>query len=126
MKRCSLLLFVTIVGVLRAQGPAPSPFASPGGTPAATRAIEAPAKPHALTRDDLEAFLDALISSLLENRNMTSYPSLQTDLENAGARWVDREVVTDHGLITSRTPADLDAFNRKAIEEIAEGKHEHV
>lgn len=59
------------------------------------------------------------------NRKMTSYPSIRTDLENAGARWVDAEVVVDHGLVTSRKPDDLPAFNRKMIEEIAVGAH-HV
>ena len=61
---------------------------------------------------------------VLEGRTVTSYPSLRTDLENAGATWVDREVVVDQGLVTSRTPDDLDAFNEKLIEEIAEGKHD--
>jgi protease I len=56
-------------------------------------------------------------------RTLTSYPSLQTDLKNAGANWVDREVVVDNGLVTSRKPDDLPAFNRKMIEEIAEGIH---
>ncbi|MFI5161460.1 MAG: type 1 glutamine amidotransferase domain-containing protein [Sphingobacteriales bacterium] len=65
-------------------------------------------------------------TGLLEHRNMTSYPSLQTDLTNAGARWVDREVVVDHGLVTSRTPKDLEAFNKKMIEEIGEGHHHHA
>ena len=55
---------------------------------------------------------------------MTSYPSIRTDLENAGAEWTDQEVVTDHGLVTSRNPDDLPAFNRKMIEEFAEGIHE--
>ena len=50
---------------------------------------------------------------------MTSYSSLRTDLRNAGANWVDEEVVVDRGLISSRTPADLPAFNAKVIEEIA-------
>jgi protease I len=54
---------------------------------------------------------------------MTSYPSLQTDLKNAGANWVDREVVTDRGLTTSRKPDDLEAFCSKMLEEIAEGQH---
>jgi protease I len=62
-------------------------------------------------------------TGLINGRRLTSYPSLQTDLKNAGADWVDEEVVVDNGLVTSRTPADLDAFNRKAIEEIAEGVH---
>lgn len=62
-------------------------------------------------------------TGMISGRTLTSFPSLQTDLKNAGAHWVDQEVVVDHGLITSRTPADLEAFNRKAIEEIAEGVH---
>jgi|SRR6187402_459562 len=62
-------------------------------------------------------------TGMLNGRRMTSFPSLQTDLKNAGVDWVDEEVVVDNGLVTSRTPADLDAFNRKAIEEIAEGVH---
>lgn len=63
-------------------------------------------------------------AGVLEGRTVTSYPSLRTDLENAGATWVDKEVVVDAGLVTSRTPADLDAFNAKLVEEIAEGKHD--
>lgn len=62
-------------------------------------------------------------TGLLEGRTMTSYPSLKTDLENAGADWVDREVVVDNGLVTSRKPDDLNAFNKKMIEEIGEGIH---
>jgi protease I len=62
-------------------------------------------------------------TGLIRGRKLTSYPSLHTDLVNAGANWVDEEVVVDNGLVTSRTPADLPAFNRKAIEEIAEGVH---
>ena len=54
---------------------------------------------------------------------MTSWPSLKTDLTNAGAHWVDQEVVTDNGLVTSRKPDDIPAFNKKMIEEFAEGKH---
>ena len=57
-------------------------------------------------------------------RTLTSYPSLQMDLKNAGANWVDKEVVVDSGLVTSRNPDDIPAFNRKMIEEIAEGVHE--
>ena len=52
-----------------------------------------------------------------------SIPSLQLDLKNAGANWVDKEVVVDSGLVTSRKPDDLPAFNRKMIEEFAEGRH---
>jgi protease I len=63
-------------------------------------------------------------TGMISGRRLTSYPSLQTDIKNAGAEWVDEEVVVDNGLITSRTPADLEAFNRKAIEEIAEGVHD--
>jgi protease I len=59
----------------------------------------------------------------LRGKKMTSYHSIKTDLINAGADWTDEEVVTDHGLVTSRKPADLDAFCKKMIEEIAEGKH---
>ena len=62
-------------------------------------------------------------TGMLKGRNMTSYPSIRTDLENAGVTWADLEVVTDNGLVTSRSPKDLDAFNSKMIEEIAEGEH---
>lgn len=62
-------------------------------------------------------------TGMLKGRKLTSYPSLQTDLRNAGAEWVDEEVVVDKGLVTSRRPNDLPAFNRKMIEEIAEGVH---
>jgi protease I len=54
---------------------------------------------------------------------MTSWPSVKTDLINAGARWVDKEVVVDRGIVSSRKPDDIPAFNRKMIEEIAEGVH---
>jgi protease I len=59
----------------------------------------------------------------VQGRTITSYPSLRTDLVNAGAEWVDQEVVTDAGLVSSRTPDDLPAFNAKVVEEIAEGVH---
>ena len=59
----------------------------------------------------------------VKGRKVTSWPSLKTDLTNAGAQWVDQEVVTDRGLVTSRKPDDIPAFNRKMIEEFAEGKH---
>lgn len=62
-------------------------------------------------------------TGLLEGRTMTSYPSIKTDLINAGVDWVDREVVVDNGLVTSRSPKDLNAFNKKMIEEIREGMH---
>jgi len=62
-------------------------------------------------------------AGVVNGRKMTSWPSLRTDLENAGAQWVDEAVVTDNGLVTSRKPADLPDFNRKMIEEFAEGRH---
>jgi protease I len=65
-------------------------------------------------------------TGMLEGRKMTSYPSIKTDLINAGVEWVDEEVVTDHGLVTSRSPKDLPAFNKKMLEEFAEGVHEAV
>ncbi|MEP7064642.1 MAG: type 1 glutamine amidotransferase domain-containing protein [Gemmatimonadota bacterium] len=63
-------------------------------------------------------------ADVLRGRNVTSWPSLQTDLRNAGANWSDEQVVTDHGLVTSRKPDDIPAFNRKMIEEFSEGVHE--
>ncbi|MCD2497080.1 type 1 glutamine amidotransferase domain-containing protein [Microbacterium nymphoidis] len=63
-------------------------------------------------------------AGVVDGRRMTSYPSLQTDLRNAGADWVDEEVVVDQGLVSSRTPDDLPAFNAKLVEEIGEGEHE--
>ena len=62
-------------------------------------------------------------TGMISGRQMTSYPSLKTDLKNAGVNWVDEEVVADKGLVTSRTPKDLPAFNKKMIEEIMEGWH---
>lgn len=63
-------------------------------------------------------------AGVVRGRTVTSWPSLQTDLRNAGADWVDREVATDEGIVTSRKPDDIPAFNRKIIEEFAEGIHE--
>jgi protease I len=62
-------------------------------------------------------------AGVTKGRTLTSYPSLQNDLKNAGASWVDQEVVVDNGLVTSRNPDDIPAFNRKMIEEIGEGVH---
>ena len=62
-------------------------------------------------------------AGVVKNRTLTSWPSLQTDIRNAGGDWVDREVVTDQGLVTSRKPEDIPAFNRKMIEEFSEGVH---
>jgi protease I len=62
-------------------------------------------------------------TGVVKGRKMTSWPSLRTDLENAGAQWVDEEVVVDNGLVTSRKPSDIPAFNERMIEEFAEGHH---
>lgn len=62
-------------------------------------------------------------TGMISTRKMTSYPSIKTDLQNAGVEWEDKEVVVDNGLITSRSPEDLEAFNKKIIEELSEGKH---
>jgi protease I len=62
-------------------------------------------------------------AGVVKGKTVTSWPSLQTDIRNAGGDWVDREVVTDEGLVTSRKPDDIPAFNRKMLEEFAEGIH---
>jgi protease I len=62
-------------------------------------------------------------AGIAQGRRLTSYPSIKTDLKNAGADWVDETVVVDNGLVTSRKPADLPAFNRKMVEEFCEGYH---
>ena len=87
-----------------------------------TRAVEfvdgffATRKPVAAICHALWTLIEA---EVLKGRRITSWPSLKTDLINAGADWVDRDVVVDHGLVTSRKPADLPAFNHKMIEEFA-------
>jgi protease I len=63
-------------------------------------------------------------ADLVRGRKMTSWPAIQIDMRNAGANWVDEEVVVDNGLVSSRKPDDIPAFNRKMIEEFAEGRHE--
>jgi protease I len=63
-------------------------------------------------------------AGVAEGRTLTSWPSLETDLRNAGANWVDEEVHVDQGLVSSRKPDDLEAFNAKIVEEFAEGVHE--
>ena len=66
-------------------------------------------------------------ADVVRGRTLTSYPSVQTDIRNAGGDWVDAEVVVDRGLVTSRKPHDLPAFNAKLVEELAEGAHaEHA
>jgi len=62
-------------------------------------------------------------AGVVRNRTITSWPSLKTDIRNAGGDWVDREVATDEGIVTSRKPDDIPAFNRKMIEEFQEGVH---
>jgi protease I len=62
-------------------------------------------------------------AGVVNGRTLTSWPTVATDLRNAGANWVDKEVVVDSGLVTSRMPDDIPAFNKKMVEEFAEGKH---
>jgi deglycase len=62
-------------------------------------------------------------ADVIRGRKLTSWPSVRADIRNAGGEWTDQEVVTDHRLVTSRKPADIPAFNRKIIEEFAEGRH---
>lgn len=62
-------------------------------------------------------------AGVIKGKTLTSYPSVKTDLLNAGAHWVDKEVVVDNGLVTSRSPKDLEAFNKKIVEEFREGVH---
>lgn len=62
-------------------------------------------------------------ADVVRDRTLTSYPSVMTDLKNAGAKWLDQEVVVDNGLVTSRKPDDIPRFNEKMLEEIAEGIH---
>ncbi|MGE5858714.1 MAG: type 1 glutamine amidotransferase domain-containing protein [Solirubrobacterales bacterium] len=63
-------------------------------------------------------------AGVVRGRRLTSWPSLQTDIRNAGGEWVDEEVVVDNGLVTSRKPDDLPAFTKKIVEEFCEGRHE--
>jgi protease I len=65
-------------------------------------------------------------ADVVRGRKLTSWPAIKTDVRNAGGRWVDEEVVIDNGLVTSRKPDDIPAFNRKMIEEIQEGRHAPV
>lgn len=63
-------------------------------------------------------------AGVMRGRKVTSWPAIQTDVKNAGGQWVDEEVVVDNGLVTSRKPDDIPAFNRKMVEEFCEGRHE--
>jgi protease I len=63
-------------------------------------------------------------AGVVRGRTLTSWPTLQTDIRNAGGNWVDQEVVVDNGLVSSRKPDDIPAFNAKLVEELAEGRHE--
>src|SRR2546421_4666120 len=63
-------------------------------------------------------------AGVVTGRTLTSWPAIKTDVRNAGGKWVDEEVVVDNGLVTSRKPDDIPAFNRKMIEEFAEGRHD--
>jgi protease I len=63
-------------------------------------------------------------ADVVKRRTLTSWPSLKTDIRNAGGNWVDEEVVVDEGLVTSRNPDDLPAFCEKLVEEFCEGEHE--
>jgi protease I len=65
-------------------------------------------------------------ANAVRGRTVTSWPSLQTDIRNAGGDWVDREVATDEGIVTSRKPDDIPAFNKKMLEEFAEGAHDRT
>jgi len=60
---------------------------------------------------------------VVRGRKLTSWPAIKTDVRNAGGNWVDEEVVVDNGLVTSRKPDDIPAFNEKMIEEFCEGRH---
>jgi protease I len=84
------------------------------------RAFFEEGKPVAAICHGPQILIDA---DVVRGRKLTSYPSIKTDLINAGARWVDEKVVVDQGLVTSRKPDDIPAFNQKMIEEFAEGIH---
>ena len=84
------------------------------------RAFFAAGKPVAAICHGPQVLIEA---DVVRGRKLTSYPSVKKDLINAGAHWVDQEVIVDNGLVTSRKPDDIPAFNRKMIEEFAEGRH---
>jgi protease I len=87
-----------------------------------TRAFFQAGKPVAAICHGPWVLIDAGVAN---GRKLTSWPAIQNDLKNAGANWVDEEVVVDNGLVTSRKPDDIPAFNCKMIEEFAEGVHSH-
>jgi protease I len=87
------------------------------------RSFFASGKPIAAICHGPQIFIEAGIA---QGRVLTSYPSIKTDLINAGAMWVDLEVAVDNGLITSRSPKDLEAFNKKILEELHEGVHQRA
>jgi protease I len=84
------------------------------------RAFFAAGKPVAAICHGPQVLIEA---DVVRGRKLTSYPSVKKDLMNAGANWVDEQVVVDNGLVTSRKPDDIPAFNDKMIEEFAEGRH---
>ena len=86
------------------------------------RAFFNSAKPVAAICHGLQTLINA---NVVEGRELTSYPSIRIDLINAGAYWVDKEVVVDNGLVTSRSPRDLPAFNKTMIKVIEEGIHQY-
>lgn len=77
-------------------------------------------KPVSAICHGIQPLIDA---GVLKGRKLTSFPSIKQDVINAGGNWVDQEVVVDAGFTTSRSPADLEAFNKKIVEEVKEGKH---
>jgi len=93
------------------------------GTPAALEFVRhffEEGKPVAVICHGPWVLIDA---GLVRGRTLTSWPNIQTDIKNAGGKWVNQEVVVDNGLVTSRKPDDIPAFNQKMIEEFCEGKH---
>ena len=88
-----------------------------------TRHFFRESKPVAAICHGPQVFISA---DLVRGRKMTSWPAIKADMCNAGARWVDEEVVVDNGLVTSRKPDDIPAFNEKMIEEFCEGRHEAI